>query len=331
MPTIPITPQKPGPFRPHVTPGQQRTPSPPPDVDHDSENIPEMLIPSGLSLIIRNILNPTDKRSFVDPTKEVTAAMQAVIALKCDDFDELATTPLHITPGGGLYDSDRASAYIELSPEFIALDDSGVPRSDILTIWAQALQTVCPAWEIAWTPQKMGKDKRMWVKIRVAEDQDSVPMGAVKTVRKWLASKHHLTTGGFPSVNGFITIVFADTNSVDNLVTAYYDCQICRWCQTPSLSLQTKRNPQSFRDVYIWHVMAVLDRYQSDSTTCSCDFRISIHYGCPGRPSQTETWNHMTQQDNMQAISEWPSTKNQTIHHPEQHTTVNHCMLIMAV
>jgi Reverse transcriptase (RNA-dependent DNA polymerase) len=212
----PITPKKLRPFTPLVSPfNRQKSISPPPDIDIGVNSTP-LPSSSGMFLLIRNVLPPTNT-GFAKPVDLVKKAISEITSTA--EGKELADVSLSVIPGGRPQDAHCSSAYVELAQEIRLLD--ALPRSDLLTDWMIALRKARPLWEVVWAPQKKGKDRRMTVRFRVADSKEKIPAGAPEKIRVHLESQGHRTIGGYVSFHGLVDITLADTRSVDHILAAY--------------------------------------------------------------------------------------------------------------
>jgi hypothetical protein len=168
-------------------------------------------------LLVRNVL-PDDKPGFEKPVKLVRKAIADICS--SDDGNSLSEITLDLIPGGRPQDTHCASVYMELSQEIKTLDS--LPRPDLLADWKIALAKYQPTWDVVWAPQKKGKDRRMTVRFRVAESKDLVPANAADKIRAHLETKGHRTIGGYVSFGGLVDVMFADTNSVDLILSSNY-------------------------------------------------------------------------------------------------------------
>ena len=210
------SPRKIRPYIPFITRRRSLSPSPDINIGFNSTPLPSS---SGMFLLVRNVLPSTDKRAgFGRPVELVQKAIDE--AIESSEGNELSDISVVVIPGGRPQDQHCASAYLELAQEVKSLDS--VPRPDLLIDWIDALTRVRPSWEVVWAPQKKGKDRRMTVRFCVADSKEKVLASAPDKIRAYLKTKGHKTTGGYISFNGLVDIAFADTHSVDTILSSTY-------------------------------------------------------------------------------------------------------------
>jgi hypothetical protein len=127
-----------------------RTPSPPPP---QGKVISALVAPLGCELIIRNVIPSHNHTS--------TALLKAVIDDIARSSSELAALPVKVDGSGGK-DTLSTFCYVRLSDSVSRIDP--LPRPDLLWLWAEAIHTAKPEWNVGWSPQPR-KDKKLWVRI----------------------------------------------------------------------------------------------------------------------------------------------------------------------
>ncbi|KII90985.1 hypothetical protein PLICRDRAFT_174331 [Plicaturopsis crispa FD-325 SS-3] len=170
MNSTPSTP-KPPPFRARTTLLPIFSPAPTTTAADGSE----IVVPSGMELIIRGVYDPS-KTTLADPVPTV----EGVITRLSASIKDLSVIPVEVRPYSsrdrGTSAPTSTSCYVRLpcSPS----PDEEEPRCDLLEVWLHALRNDQPTWEVAWSPTTTGKDKRSWVRFTNLFKPDELPASA---------------------------------------------------------------------------------------------------------------------------------------------------------
>jgi hypothetical protein len=91
--------------------------------------------------------------------------------------------------------NDTPSVYVSFTYDFLKSPASAEPRFDLMGLWKEALTAYDQTWQVAWTPQRRGKDKRCWVCFPTlvdhgAEDTKKEAEKMAKKIAEWYHRTH---------------------------------------------------------------------------------------------------------------------------------------------
>ena len=126
-------------------------------VETDGEN-PSVHLSRGASLLVRS-----DKPS--PPGITFASVLSQVVRTLTTDSSVLQYIPITVEPFSTRFNAPSAYVQLDLVALRMLLDEPITePRVDLLEHWQTALQKHNPLWEVVWTPNEWGTDKRMSVR-----------------------------------------------------------------------------------------------------------------------------------------------------------------------
>jgi hypothetical protein len=211
--SVPCTPKKPPAFQSRAAYG---TPSP-----RKTQSSSASSLASGCELILRGVLNPT--LPLADPVPIVQDLVNDIMLVDPD----LAGVPVLVKPfHSGRKTEPSSTCYIRLHSSFDPTATTGPlsePRCDLLRMWRDSIRTNRPQWEVAWSPQIAGKDKRLWVRFPDVIPRDptskdgAIPADTINKVKGFLEGQGFPTLGHFSNQGGLV-FTLIDPAHVDQII-----------------------------------------------------------------------------------------------------------------
>lgn len=194
----------PPPSRPKFAPARPPSPTLPTDLQQGAVNGPV-----GCELIVRNI--PPQ------PGLKITDIVQNTIMdiLHRNAFPDLYD--LEVFANATRTESLNTFCYLRLAHNIASLDSN--PRPDLLANWITPLSNEKPEWTVGWSPQKIGRDKKMWVRaagMPLVKD----PKAQVAALVEQLTKKGIITVGSWPMDSGAAGLILQyekDTSRLEEL------------------------------------------------------------------------------------------------------------------